>query len=166
MASRRLQYCCKNGSGPLAPKRVRRVAPALNRALPRPLAWPCTAASGGGNGRKALGASQRLIPRALRMWTCQSSLQQIKSIVVMCPIASGKKRKKSCCCYCCHHRLARQAKLARKGRTIARGAAAPPSAAPRRRRPSTLQTHTPRNCWSNNSSSSMFSPANPGGSGH
>ena len=29
MASRRLQYCCKNGSGPLAPKRVRRVAPAL-----------------------------------------------------------------------------------------------------------------------------------------
>ena len=121
MASRRLQYCCKNGSGPLAPKRVRRVAPALKRALPRLLAG--RGGGGGGNGRKALGASQRLIPRALRMWTCQSSLQQIKSIVVMCPIASGKKRKKSCCCYCCHHRLARQAKLARKGRTIARGAA-------------------------------------------
>ena len=47
-------------------------------------------------------ASRRLIPRALRMWTCESSLQQIKSIVVMCPIALGKKGK-SCCCYCCHH---------------------------------------------------------------
>ena len=68
MASRRLQYCCKNGSGPLAPKRVRRVAPALKaRSTAPPILAARGDGGGGGNGRKALGASQRLIPRALRM---------------------------------------------------------------------------------------------------
>ena len=70
MASRRLQYCCKNGSGPLAPKRVRRVAPALKARSTAPPGLAVHGGGGdggGGNGRKALGASQRLIPRALRM---------------------------------------------------------------------------------------------------
>ena len=147
MASRRLQYCCKNGSGPLAPKRVRRVAPAL-KARPTAPQWPSRARRCGARRRRQWAESSWCFSEADSEGSQDVNVpeQSPANQVHCCDVSYSlrKKRKKILLLLL----LPPQTSQASKARPVkAALQRAPRGAAPQRHaapwwRPSTLQTHT------------------------